>query len=313
MGFLNVLCIGRDRQHVEPHLRALRRDRIVDGHAGLRFGCTVAGLEDVAGETDRKADVAVGERVDVFRRMELAHVGTDACQEFGRLFQIGSIVAIRIEAEIGKRRRHDVGRGIEDVDAAILELRRQFRLEDHVPVGLLVRAQDRLHLVDVVADAGGAPHVVDGVFVARIVLRRTLHDHVPHIGKVRQLRLVELLEHAGGDLPLQEGCRRHDHVVTRTAREQLRLQDLVGIEDVIDDLDTGLLGEVFQNAAVDVIRPVVDVDHALLRRGQHGRTGQYGCRQGCDDELGHTTPLLIFRIGPGMPGHRPIRFAQAGG
>ena len=90
-------------------------------------------------------------------------------------------------------------------------------------------------------------------------------DHVPHVGEVGQLRLVELLEDAGLDLARQEVGGRHDDVVAAAAGEQLGLEDLVGIEDVVDDLDAGFLGEVLDDRLVDVVGPVVDVDDALLR------------------------------------------------
>ncbi|MNW14753.1 hypothetical protein D3C71_2130650 [compost metagenome] len=54
--------------------------------------------------------------------MKLADIRTNAGKQFGSLFKIGRFVAIRIEAEIGERRRHHIRRGIENMDAAILEL-----------------------------------------------------------------------------------------------------------------------------------------------------------------------------------------------
>ena len=118
-------------------------------------------------------------------------------------------------------------------------------------------------LLDVVADAGRAPHVVDGVLVAGIVGGEALRDLRPDIGEVRQLRLVELLENAGLDLALEEIGGRHHHVVAGFAGQQLGLQRVVGIEGVVADLDAGLLGEILEHRRSDVVRPVVDVDDAL--------------------------------------------------
>ena len=65
-------------------------------------------------------------------------------------------------------------------------------------------------------------------------------------------------------------ARRHDDVIAAAAGQQLGLQDFVGIEDVVDDLDAGFLGEIGNDRLVDVVRPVVDVDDTLLREGSHG-------------------------------------------
>ena len=124
--------------------------------------------------------------------------------------------------------------------------------------------EDLARLLDVVADAGRAPHVIDGVLVARIVDREPLGDLRPDVAEVRQFRFVELLEHAGLDLALQEIRGRHHHVVARFAGEQLRLQGLVGVEGVVADLDAGLLGERLDHRRFDIVRPVVDVDRAGL-------------------------------------------------
>jgi hypothetical protein len=93
-------------------------------------------------------------------------------------------------------------------------------------------------------------------------------DHVPHVDEVRQLRLVELLVDAGSDLALHEGDGGHDDIVAGAAGQQLGFQRLVGIEGVVDDLDAGFLGEIFEDGTVDVIGPVVDVDDAILSHGR---------------------------------------------
>jgi hypothetical protein len=74
--------------------------------------------------------------------------------------------------------------------------------------------------------------------------------------------------------------RDHD-VVAAAAGKQLGFEYLVGIEDVIDDLDAGFLGEFPDDRLVDVVGPVIDVDDALLRPGGWGQhCGDRGrCRQ----------------------------------
>ena len=129
------------------------------------------------------------------------------------------------------------------------------------------------NLLHVDADAGRAPHVVDGVLVAGVEHGEALLDLRPHVGEVRQLRLVELLEDLGADQPLQERPRRHHDVVARFAGKQLRLDDLVVVVGVVDDLDAGLLRELLEHLRIDIVRPVIDVDDALLR-GSGGDEGQ---------------------------------------
>jgi hypothetical protein len=160
------------------------------------------------------------------------------------------------------------------VDPTFGEFGDHLGLEHHVPAVDALDAQRVLHLLDIVADAGRAPHIIDRIGVFGIVFLGPVRDHVPHVGQVWQLRLVKLLEHAGLDLPGQERARRHHHVVAGSAGEQLGLQDFVGIEDVVDDLDAGFLGEVLQDRLVDIIGPVVDVDGPLLGGRAEGQDGR---------------------------------------
>ena len=67
------------------------------------------------------------------------------------------------------RRRQDVARRIQHIDAAIGELGQLVRVEEDVPAVDRLDAERLRHLLGVVAEADGAPHVVDGIFVARIV------------------------------------------------------------------------------------------------------------------------------------------------
>ena len=122
--------------------------------------------------------------------------------------------------------------------------------------------------LDVVADAGRAPHVVGGVLIAGIVDRELLRHLRPGVGEVRQLRLVELLENVGRDLALQEIGGGNDDVIAGFAGEQPGLQRLVGVERVVDDLDAGFPGEVLQHPGRHVVRPVVEIDGALLGAGR---------------------------------------------
>jgi len=97
-----------------------------------------------------------------------------------------------------------------------------------------------------------------------------LHDRRIHVADVLQHRLVELLEHAGLDLTFHELRRWHDQVVTRVARQQLGLDHFIRIEDVVIDLDAVLGLEIPDRIRVNVIRPVIDIEHLFGVGGGSG-------------------------------------------
>ena len=108
--------------------------------------------------------------------------------------------------------------------------------------------------------------------IVRIELRRGLHDALVHVLQVRELGLVEKPEDAGLDLLAEEAAGGHDDVIAGMAGEKLGLQRLVGIVDVVIDLDAGLLLEGLDRVLADIVRPVVDVEDLLLIGP--GRTGE---------------------------------------
>ena len=93
---------------VEPHQRALARDDVADLDAVLGFLGAVLGLDHVARIAHRHADVAVGERVDVFGGVELLDVAADAEQGIARPVQILDALRIRVEAEIGQHAGEEI-------------------------------------------------------------------------------------------------------------------------------------------------------------------------------------------------------------
>ena len=172
-------------------------------------------------------------------------------------------------------------------------------------------------LFHIEADADRAPHVVDGVLVAGIMGGEALGDRRPDIGEVRKLRLVELLEHPGLDLTLEEIGGRHHHVVAGLAGEQLGFQRIVGIEGVVADPDSGLLGEIFEHARRDIVRPIVDVDEPLALRhrapgkGNDRREPRYHHRQHAGDA--HRFPPPRSRPKPAQWVRRRLRGGGPGG
>ena len=208
--------------------------------------------------------------------MKLAHIRPDLQHEIGGLLEVRLPGRIGIEPEIAQRGRENIVGGIQHVDAAIPELGKILRLEDDVPtIDPGVGAEDFLHRLDVVADAGRAPHVIGGVEITRIVRREPLRHHGPSIGEVRKLRLVELLEDICLDLALQEvGGGNHD-VVARFARHQARFQRLVGVECIVDDVDAGFLGEMLQHVGRHIVRRIVEIDDPLIRLDRQRKRKQH--------------------------------------
>jgi len=183
---------------------------------------------------------------------------------FGLLQFIG-LAAVRRVAQVMQGSRQDLGRRVEEGNAAGLQLLDVFRLEHQVPgIHRRVVAEHGLDLVDVVADADGAPHVGNRVLVARIARVQRLEQALVEVFPVRQLGFVQLLEHSGLDLLGEERVGRHHHVVAGATGEQLGFQHFVAVEDVVDDLDAGFLGEVLQGVFGDVVGPVVDVQYLFL-------------------------------------------------
>jgi hypothetical protein len=198
-------CGSSTCARVEPHQRALARDEVAHLDAVLGLLGALAGLHHVARIADREAEVAVGKTVDVFRGVELAHRAPHLEQRVGDLADVVPALGIRLETVERQHAGDQVLGRIEEHHAAILELAHQGRIEDEAPgVQGLVRPQALAHLGEVHADAGGAPHVVHGESVAGIVGGEPRGDLGPGMDEVRDLRLVEGLEHAGPDQPLQE-------------------------------------------------------------------------------------------------------------
>ena len=117
--------------------------------------------------------------------------------------------------------------------------------------------------------------------VARVEDREAGRDLRPDVAEVRQLRPIQLSKDARPDEPLQEGPRRHHHIVARAAGQELGLQDLVGVVGVVHEPDAGLGREPLQHLGIDVVRPVVDIDDALGGLGGH-RQGKTQDQDGAD-------------------------------
>src|SRR5579864_4037108 len=133
-------------------------------------------------------------------------------------------------------------------------------------------------------------------------------DRRPGIGEVWELRLVEFLEHAGLDLPLEEISGRHHYVIAGLAGEKLRLQRVVRIEGVVAYSDPGFPGEVIEHGRPDIVRPIIDIDEALaLRRRIAGGKDKHTKRQRrCEIGSTHRHPPWPVLASPARGGGAAI-------
>ncbi len=123
---------------------------------------------------------------------------------FGRL-KIVHALAVRIAAEPDQRRADDVFRGVDQGDSAFCQPGSVGRNEDGAPAVDRARAEGLRDAVRIIANADRAPHVGNGVRIARVVRREPRHDGAVHVRQVVKRRLVQLAVGPGPDLPLEIG------------------------------------------------------------------------------------------------------------
>ncbi|MCY1512221.1 hypothetical protein D9M68_466730 [compost metagenome] len=310
MRLLRVGRILRNGEDVEPQVGAFLGNRVGDFHALAGFLGAVGGLQDVAGETGRDADVAVGQVGNVLRGVEVGDVRPHRQQlGFGLLVVLG-IAAVGVEAQVQQHRRDHLVAGVEHGDPALAELLDVLRLEQHRPGVDRVDAERRLDLLGVVADAVGAPQVGHAVFVARVVGLELLHQLRIEVLPVGQLALVQFLERARLDLAAEEVVGRHHHVVAGAPRQQLAFEGLVGVEDVIHRLDAGFLLEIRQGGLAYVVRPVVDMHRLIRLRVSAQGQGDGGSDQRLADREAHGFVLLLCPAGAGKSQVRSCNLAD---
>ncbi|MDT4872689.1 hypothetical protein FQZ97_1078860 [compost metagenome] len=101
---LLVRRIDRHGDHVEPDCSAFFGNRVTDVDAIPGFLGTVFRLQDVAGEADRHADVAVGQVADVLGRVEVADIRPDLHQQGLGLFIVFRVFTVMRQAQVIQRR-----------------------------------------------------------------------------------------------------------------------------------------------------------------------------------------------------------------
>ncbi|MNJ27778.1 hypothetical protein D3C77_222930 [compost metagenome] len=281
-----------DHHHVDRHRGAFARDAVADVHAVAGLVRAAHGLQYVAAEADGHADVAVGQVTDVLRLVEVADVGTNRHQGGFGLFQVCRVLTMWVQPQGLEGDGNDLGRIVEKRHAALAELLDVLRLEQHVPgLGHVGTAEDRLDLVNVVADAGGHPHVGNRVAVARVAGLEDFHQLGIEVVPVRQLAAIQLLNGPGLDQARQEVVGRAGQVIATAAGHQLGLGGLVAVDQVVGGLDLGATSELAQGVVGDVTTPVGNVD-GFSRLGRRGQ--QRHRQQGHAGALDHGVPLLFL-------------------
>ena len=267
---LRMRCVLRDQVAVEPDDRPFLRDDVLDLVARLVLLGAVTGLEQVAVVPDGEADFAIRQVGNHALGIGITDVRPQRHEGIGGRFQVFGRLAVRVFAQSGQRHAVHLGRGVEHGDATLLEVLHHVRVEDQLPA-VDGRVFHRLvDLLDVVANARGAPHVQHRVVVVRIVHGEAGLDVRIHVLQVRQLALVELLVDAGLDLALVGRGRGHHDVVARIARGELRFDLFVAAVVGDGDLDAGLLFEVRDGVFGEVVVPDEEVQDLLFSGGLRG-------------------------------------------
>ncbi|MNZ97875.1 hypothetical protein D3C78_1171390 [compost metagenome] len=162
--------IRRDGEQVEPQVAAFLGNRVGDVHPIVGFLGTVRRLEHVSGIAEGDADIAVGQVRNVLGGVEVGDVRANGQQLGFGLFVVFGIFAAWVHAHVVEDRRvHFIGR-VHHRHAALAEFFQVLGFEQHRPRIDVINSQHLLDLVDVVADAVGAPQVRHRVRVTRVVL-----------------------------------------------------------------------------------------------------------------------------------------------
>ena len=125
-----------------------------------------------------------------------------------------------------------------------------------------------VHHGGIINDAGGTEHVGHSVGILRIVIR--IHIFLIDLFEVRDIVVVQRLEHPLGDHFRHHVIRRNDHIVVGCTGLELGVHGFVGVKGSIVHLDAGeLLKRRHHIHAVvrtvgDILAPVVNVDGDIL-------------------------------------------------
>ena len=273
MGQLRVGRVAGHHQRVDGEGAALLRDDVVE------VAVLLHGLGELAVPAQRQPHVARQQHVLVVGGV----VGLDQ-----RLLEQQQVAGQRQQARVGlvgavalplEGRGHGLAHVVHHQDAA---------REARVPQG--PERVDRARLAAVVADATGAPQVGHGEAVAGVVL--AVQQARVEVRQVRQGRAVEGQQAALAHELLDRVVRGAQHVVARVAGLQLGQHGLVGVVGVEVDVHAVPALELLHRPGVDVVRPDVEVQHALARGPPAGQEGRQQQAQPQGHGQGRAAPAL---------------------
>ena len=196
------------------------------------------------------------------------------------------VLGIRGIAQGLEGNHESVALGVVHIDMTFV-----FRIAEDLPALLLYLFRGDLR--GIVDDADGLPEVGDTVGVIRVI------GEVFHaVGQAVQAAdnvLVQRLELAFLNQALDHVIAG-DHHVVGSAGEQFRIHLLVGREEGIVDLNAVFLFEFCDDLFVDILAPVIDVQHVAVAEGVQGQERQAQEQQ--DAGQGFRKGFLHFSIPP---------------
>ena len=107
------------------------------------------------------------------------------------------------------------------------------------------------------------------MLIARINLRHARHQPCIKIAPIRQPRPIKRRQRTGAEQPRKARLTGgHNNVITGTPGGKLPFQRFQTVIDIIAHANAGFTREALYRIGVDIIRPVIDINNTLLRRGR---------------------------------------------
>lgn len=267
-----MIGIGRDRNMVKKDKRELIRDRIEDIKKMIRILGEVEGMENIEGIEERNEDIEIGERIDILRRVEFEDIRKNIEIEIMWIMKIVRRRRVRVEKKIVKRRKKNLDGGIKKVNEEIFKIWSFLRIEKKVKGVDSVGEERLIDIGIIVEDEGSEKNVIEGILVERIIGWRKGRNIIKNIIEVRKIVIVEFKEKEWGNMEKKKLERWKKEVVEDEERKKIGLKNLVGVIEVVEEIDKGIIGEVIEDGIVDIIRKVIDIEKKIMREwGKCGR------------------------------------------
>ena len=199
-----------------------------------------------------------------------------------RLFshaQIFKGMRIRIAPRPTQHGRQHIGWAIHHHDTAARQPRCIFWLEQHIKA---IQHQIRRNGLDPIKPQSKphrAPQVNRPMAIAGINFRHTRHQCRIKIAPIRQACAINRRKRAGAEQPREAWLTgRHNNVIARTPGGKLAFQCFQTVIDIIAHANACFAREALHHIGVNVVRPIIDIHHTLLRGGdawqQQGEKGE---------------------------------------